>query len=85
MEENIGSLFTLTARMEMDQEECQKWVKAYEADPRLRTVLETLRQSQRVDDYLLTPSGSDWDKEAWSSEDCRANVSATNDPTGMPR
>ena len=35
--------------MEMDQEECQKWVKAYEADPRLRTVLETLRQGQRVD------------------------------------
>ena len=57
VEETTGSLFTLTTRMEMDQEKCQKWVKAYETDPHLRTVLETLRQSQRVDDYLLTPSG----------------------------
>ena len=57
VENNTGSLFTLTTCMEMDQEECQKWVKAYEADPRLGTVLETLRQSQRADDYLLTPSG----------------------------
>ena len=57
VEETAGSLFTLTSRMEMDQEECQKWVKAYEADPRLRTVLETLRQGQRADDYLLLPSG----------------------------
>ena len=51
VEENAGSLFTLTSRLEMDQEECQKWVTEYEADPRLRTVLAALRQGQRVTDY----------------------------------
>ena len=31
VEENAGSLFTLTTRMEMDQEECQKWVKGLDS------------------------------------------------------
>ena len=57
VEENAGSLFTLTSSMEMDQEECQKWVKEYEADPRLRIVLVSLWQGQQVTDHLLTPSG----------------------------
>ena len=46
LEENAGSLFTLTSSIKMDQEECQKWVKEYEEDPRLRTVLASLWQSQ---------------------------------------
>ena len=55
--EVAGSLFTLTTRMEMDQEERYKWVNAYETDPHLRVALQKLQQGQRVDDYLLTPSG----------------------------
>ena len=43
VEENAGSLFVLTSSMEMDQEECHKWVNEYEAYPRLRTVLASLR------------------------------------------
>ena len=37
--ENSGSLFALTTRMEMDQEECHRWVTAYEANPRLGAAL----------------------------------------------
>ena len=43
--------------MEMDQGERHEWVAAYEADPRLRTALQELRQGQRKDDFILTPSG----------------------------
>ena len=43
--------------MEMDQEESHKWVIAYEKDPHLRAVLQTLRQGQRTYHYLLIPSG----------------------------
>ena len=56
-ETTFASLFTLTTHMEMDQGERHKWVAAYEADPRLRTALQELRQGQRKDDFILTPSG----------------------------
>ena len=55
--EEEGNLFVLSSHMEMDQEERQKWITAYESDPRLRTALERLRQGQRADDYLLTSLG----------------------------
>ena len=56
-ETTFASLFTLTTHMEMDQGERHEWVAAYEADPRLRTALQELRQGQRKDDFILTPSG----------------------------
>jgi hypothetical protein len=54
-----GALFAMheTTHMEMDQEECRTWVTAYEQDPKLRAVLEKLRQGQKIDAYLLLPSG----------------------------
>ena len=37
--------------------ELQKWIKAYNEDPRLRSMVEKLRQRQTVEGFSLTPQG----------------------------
>ena len=36
--------------------ELQKWIKAYNEDPRLRSMVEKLRQRQTIEGFSLTPS-----------------------------
>ena len=56
-ETTFASLFTLTTHMEMDQGNATNGLWHTRRDPRLGTVLQELRQGQRKDDFILTPSG----------------------------
>ena len=41
---------------EAQAEDLQKWIKAYQKDPKLRTVLQKLRLGQQCGGQFLTPT-----------------------------
>ena len=57
-QDNLGELMAMTeVTINLDQEECQNWIKAYERDPVLKTALGDIRAGRHHGDYVLTSEG----------------------------
>ena len=56
--DEIGVFALSVTTMTMNVGELQKWIKAYNEDPRLCSMVEKLRQRQTVEDFSLTSQAS---------------------------
>ena len=57
-EDTLGEITTMTGMtIQLDQGECQAWIKGYEEDPVLKTALRNLRAGRHHGDYVLTTNG----------------------------